>query len=127
MPEVNNNSENTIVYHSWNMLFYIVSTITFCFLISMVTFYWHASNIEGGLGYPYDRTNKFTGLRFHEVIAGFLLFAWFLAFFMIFILTPFALLSKRKVSWKALLFCITSQVTLFLYFKFSDFLDWIIT
>ena len=112
--EVNNKSENAIVDRSWNVSFYIISTITLCFLISMVTFYLHASNIEGGLGYPYDRTNKFPGLQFHEVIAELLLLTWFLAFLTMFILAPFALFRKRKVSWKALFFCIASQVTLFL-------------
>lgn len=126
-PEANNISENIIVDRGYNKLFYISSAITFCFLISVITFYWHAGFIEGGLGYPYDNNNKFPGLQFHSAIAGFLAFTWFLAFFAMLFIVPAALYKKRKVSWKALLFWIASQVTLFLYFKYSDFLGWIIT
>jgi magnesium-transporting ATPase (P-type) len=125
--ESNNTSEDALEYRSWNILFYISGTIAFCFFIAVVTFYWHAGNIKDGLGYPYDRDNRFPGLRFHEVIASLLFFAWFLALLITLILTPFSLFRKRKVSWKALLFCIASQASLFVYFKYSTFLDWIIT
>ena len=127
ISEPNNNNENTVTGPGSNALLYISGAITFCFLIAVATFYWHAGNIEGGLAYPYDRGNKFPGLRLHEGIASFLSVAWFLAFLLMFFSIPYTIWGKRKVSWKAVLFCITSQVMLFLYFKYSSFLGWIIT
>ena len=126
-PEINMASEDSNIYQSWNTLFYILGTIALCLLLSMVTLYWHASIVKDGFSYPYAPKNKFPELQFHEGIVIFLLLPWLLAFLLMFMLSPFALFRKRKVSWRALLFCIFSQVAVFLYFKFSSFLDLVLT
>ena len=118
--------EDVINNRNWDILFYILGSITFCFLISTFTFYWHAGIIKDGLSYIYADKKKFPGLQLHETIVNLFCILWIFSFIMVLLLTPFALFRKRKVSWKALLFCIASQVMLFLYFKFSSFLDWYI-
>ena len=126
-PEQNISGEDVNINRSWDTLFYILGSIAICCILSMAAFYWHASITKDGLGYPYALKNTFPGLEFHEGITMLFMVLWAFALFITPFLSPLALLNKRKVSWKAFLFCIASHASVFLYFKFSDFLDWIIT
>ena len=126
ITEINHTGENAIPRKSWDGLFYFMGAVALCSIISMATFYWHAGIVKDGLSYIYADKKKFPGLELHEFVAMLFLWLWGLSLFSIFPLIPLSLLYKRKVSWKALLFSIASQASVFCYFKFSSFLDWYI-
>lgn len=109
-----------------NSILKFTAIITLIFLIFLLTIYWHGQYLAEKRLIPYDKltTSGFYSahLAFSQLIGVAYLFC--LVASVITILLSF--FNKVEKSIKPLLFNILTHSSLFLYLKYSSFLDWAI-
>ena len=112
-------------YNFWKISLIISAILPFGFIISLLTFYFHATSILGY--YPkYNRPDPKT-LDIYNNYSEFINITvglWMLSFFIsIPLVISYIIIKRKKINWKWIGFTIISQTIPVILF-FSDILEW---